>query len=274
MLSCFRICSMLSCFRISGSHDHTVRVWSRPIFMCTLVLRGHSGPVLSLEADEEYVYSTATDMWVLPWSLMVCVDACRIGVTLFLFPLYPSLLLPGDEVKGGGGDIGITVLVCPSVHLSICTSVCVSGFCPDDISWTTQPFVTKLGMVMYYQVMKCYAEKLFCYLQGQGHSEGVCNQNMTVSTIYFKRESVCVCVWERVCVCVCERERVCVCKRVCVCVWERERVCVCKRESVCVRERESVCVCVCVCERERECMCVCVRESVCVCVWERESVCV
>ena len=49
-------------FRISGSHDHTVRVWSRPTYMCTLVLRGHSGPVLSLEADEEYVFSTATDM--------------------------------------------------------------------------------------------------------------------------------------------------------------------------------------------------------------------
>ena len=27
-------------------------------------------------------------------------------------------------------------------------------------------------------------EKLFCYLQGQGHSEGLCNQNMAVSTVF------------------------------------------------------------------------------------------
>ena len=36
-------------------------------------------------------------------------------------------------------------------------------------------------MVVYYHETECHAEKLVCYLQGQGHSEGLYNQNMSVS---------------------------------------------------------------------------------------------
>ena len=62
-------------------------------------------------------------------------------------------------------------------------SVCVSRFCLGDISLTAQPFVTKQGMVVYYHELECHAEKFVCYLQGQGHSEGSYDQNVTLATI-------------------------------------------------------------------------------------------
>ena len=53
----------------------------------------------------------------------------------------------------------------------------------DNISSTTEPFVTKLGMVMHHHGPECHARRLACYLQGHGHSEGSCSLNMIVSTI-------------------------------------------------------------------------------------------
>ena len=44
---------------------------------------------------------------------------------------------------------------------SICPSVCVSGFCLDDISLTAQPYGTKLVMVMYYQEVEYHVENWF-----------------------------------------------------------------------------------------------------------------
>ena len=48
-----------------------------------------------------------------------------------------------------------------------------------------QSFVTKLGIVVHHHEPKCHAKKMGFYLQGQGHSVGLYNQNMTVSTISF-----------------------------------------------------------------------------------------
>ena len=55
----------------------------------------------------------------------------------------PSRVCHGGKVGGGGGggDVGIT-----PVHLS--------GFCQDDI--ITQPFVTKLGMVVHHHGLECH----------------------------------------------------------------------------------------------------------------------
>ena len=53
--------------------------------------------------------------------------------------------------------------------------------CLDDIFWTAQPFVTKLGLVIHHHEPKCLVEKLICYLQG--HWEGSYNENMTAFTI-------------------------------------------------------------------------------------------
>ena len=41
----------------------------------------------------------------------------------------------------------------------------------DNISWTAEPNVTKLSMVMQYHGPKCYARRLVCCFQVQGHSE-------------------------------------------------------------------------------------------------------
>ena len=65
--------------------------------------------------------------------------------------------------------------------------------CPDDIFWITEPFTTKLGMVMHYYYcqivfwkdwfavikVKVTVKRLVCCHQGQGHSEGSYNQNTT-----------------------------------------------------------------------------------------------
>ena len=49
-----------------------------------------------------------------------------------------------------------------------------------------QPFVTKHGIVVHHHEPECHAKKsVGFYLQGQGHSVGLYNQNMTVSTISF-----------------------------------------------------------------------------------------
>ena len=42
---------------------------------------------------------------------------------------------------------------------------------------------TKLGVVVYYHEVVCHAEKLVHYLQCQGHSKALYNQNLTIFTI-------------------------------------------------------------------------------------------
>ena len=51
----------------------------------------------------------------------------------------------------------------------LCTkSVAISVF-PDSISWTIQPFVAKVSMVVYYREMECCAEKkLFHFFKVKG----------------------------------------------------------------------------------------------------------
>ena len=41
-------------------------------------------------------------------------------------------------------------------------------------------------MVVYYHKAMCHEQKLVHYLQCQGHSEGLYNQNMTISTLFSK----------------------------------------------------------------------------------------
>ena len=48
-----------------------------------------------------------------------------------------------------------------------------------------QSFVTKFGIVMHNHELECHAKKMGFYLEGQGHSVGLYNQNMKVSTISF-----------------------------------------------------------------------------------------
>ena len=43
-------------------------------------------------------------------------------------------------------------------------------------------FLTNFGMVVYYHEVICHVEKLVHYLQCQGHSEGLYNQNMIIFT--------------------------------------------------------------------------------------------
>ena len=70
----------------------------------------------------------------------------------------------------GGGDI--LEALCPS-----CLSVC-----PILSRWyllNCSVVLTKLGLVLYYHEIECYAEKLVCYVQDEGHSNCLCNQNVS-----------------------------------------------------------------------------------------------
>ena len=55
---------------------------------------------------------------------------------------------------------------------------------PEDIFETAEPFVTELGIVMHHHELGCHAKRFVCYFQGQGHSNGSYDQNVTVSTIF------------------------------------------------------------------------------------------
>ena len=90
--------------------------------------------------------------------------------------VFVSLYLP-VYIRGGlGVYIGITLSVCPSVHVFDR----VRSISP------AQPFLfylTKLGVVMHDHGAMCHAETLVHYLQCQGHSEGLNKQNRTISTV-------------------------------------------------------------------------------------------
>ena len=55
--------------------------------------------------------------------------------------------------------------------------------CWYDIFWTTEHFVIQPGVVMQHHKPECHAEKSVQY---QGHSEGLYNQNMTISAVSSK----------------------------------------------------------------------------------------
>ena len=63
-------------------------------------------------------------------------------------------------------------------------SSCVYSISPEPLNHF---FVfIKLRIVVYYHSAMCHAEKLVHCLQCQGHSEGLCNQNMTISLVSSK----------------------------------------------------------------------------------------
>lgn len=49
----------------------------------------------------------------------------------------------------------------------------VFTLCPADNFQTARRFVTKLGMIVHHHEPECHAKGLGCYLQGQGHNEGL-----------------------------------------------------------------------------------------------------
>ena len=61
-----------------------------------------------------------------------------------------------------------------------------SGFCLD-IYQTSRACVTKLGMMVRHNQLDCHVKRSIGCLQGHGHGycEGLCNQQMAVSPLYF-----------------------------------------------------------------------------------------
>ena len=55
----------------------------------------------------------------------------------------------------------------------------------DDILWTAEPLLAKLRMVVHYYKLECYAKRVVWCHQGQGHSEGLYNQNIHFYPTYW-----------------------------------------------------------------------------------------
>ena len=75
----------------------------------------------------------------------------------------------------------MSVNVCPD-DISVCPIMSVQHL----LNHSTFFFLTKLGIVVYHHEAMCHAEKFVHYLQCQGHSEGLFNQNVTIFTISSK----------------------------------------------------------------------------------------
>ena len=107
-----------------------------------------------------------------------CNQNMTISIVSFelLILLLPNLVLQYIIISQGVyGEIG---LLC-SRSRSQQNFKMSMNVCPDDIFWIAEPFTAKLGMVMHHYEPDCLPKRLVCYLQGQGHSEGSYNQNMT-----------------------------------------------------------------------------------------------
>ena len=87
--------------------------------------------------------------------LVICSDRSRFFLCFF-FSTPPSPP-PKKKKNTGVGYIGITLSLCPSV----CLSCLCFQFCLDDVSFTTQPFLTKLGLVVYYHGVEYHAKNWF-----------------------------------------------------------------------------------------------------------------
>ena len=74
--------------------------------------------------------------------------------SFYLFVFYTPCPPPRNEFFLGGGGGGILESLCPSVP--------VSAFCPDDILRIVPPCVTTSGMVVNYHELGCHAERLLC----------------------------------------------------------------------------------------------------------------
>ena len=121
----------------------------------------------------------------------MCVCVCSITDRTFLKHItdlprravYPTFYnLPSPRINTGRGvywNDFVRPPICPSVLFSV-------RVCPDNISCTAQPCLTKLGTVVYYYKAERHAQDLTHYLQCQGHSESLGRQSMTISTISSK----------------------------------------------------------------------------------------
>ena len=113
----------------------------------------------------------------------VIVLSVSLKTVLNFYLLYTHLLpTPPTNTKGVG------VYLNHSVHLSVCHPICVSDrvcvISPKLLKHFYFCF-TKLCMVVNYHEVECHEEKLVHCPQCQGHSEGLCNQNI-ISFISFK----------------------------------------------------------------------------------------
>ena len=85
-------------------------------------------------------------------------------------PLFCTLRRAGDW---GGG---ISESLCPF-------SVCLSGFCPDNIFWTAQLVLTKLGIAVHCHETECRTEKK--------HTTGLLSLRSRSQRAYMKSECDC-----------------------------------------------------------------------------------
>ena len=91
-----------------------------------------------------------------------------------------------------------TVLLTDSFKVCIVIIFCAHNMfvCPDFV-WTIfpEPFISKLGVVVYYHEPECHVEKLVCCLQGQGHSKGIYHKKRLLLLYFLNFRSICNQIW-------------------------------------------------------------------------------
>ena len=128
---------------------HTVLLKRYPFIVVCIFFHfefGLSEPRFFSSSFFPHFLNPPQEMFVTIWvRLQQCHPILPVYVPFYFYLLYPLPVF----------IYGITLSVCPAV----CPSVVLS-MCPLSISWTAQPFMTKLGMLVYYHKVMCHAEKL------------------------------------------------------------------------------------------------------------------
>ena len=139
-----------------------------------IILRLRSVVCACLIVRDKLLFVEVDDMCV-----CVCAHVC-------VQILGSSLFIPPPPIWGGG--VYQNHFVCLLVRLSVVLSMCAIMSTQYLLNSSTFFFLilnqTPYGDV-FHEVI-CHAEKLFNYLQCQGHSEGLCNQNFAIITVSSK----------------------------------------------------------------------------------------
>jgi F-box and WD-40 domain protein 1/11 len=70
---------------ITGSRDHTIKIWDLEQYQCIHTLKGHRGSVLCLKYNDQVIISGSSDHTVIVWSMQTKSMRRRLHVSISFF---------------------------------------------------------------------------------------------------------------------------------------------------------------------------------------------